>query len=128
VQENYALEYKLSHKCGANFYPDKVERLPSDTGTYKHQDLLMGVCKCGQEVFAWIGVNHVGEPEKYFNINHTKHDDWLKRVKTEAVRPIKQNLNPLKYAREEMWTVSGSVRDKHSGRFLYRNNIPIRAS
>ncbi len=122
------MEYKLSHKCGANFYPDKVERLPSDTGTYKHQDLLMGVCRCGKEVFAWIGVDYVGIATDYYKINHTKHDSWLERVQTEAIRPIKQSLNPLKYAREEMWTVSGSVRDKNSGRFIFRNNIPIKAS
>lgn len=114
------VEYKIRHKCGREFWPDLVYRLhcePEHKHNYQYQDLMMGTCApCRDEVFAWVGVDYEGDPVQYEAINHTKHQKWLDRIATDLLRKCDKSACD---------TVQGSVLDRNSGRYIFRDNIPV---
>lgn len=117
------VEYKLIHlkrDCQAEFWPAQTHRLIAEekhSEVFRYQDLMIGTCpKCRVDVMAWIGIDFLFEPVKKVGINESKHQIWIDRFDTDLVRPHDKHASN---------TVTGTVKDKNSGMYLFRNNIPV---
>lgn len=131
------IEYKLTHKCGAAFYPAETIRLyANEDGVkkgYRYQDLMIGPCRCGEEVFAYIGVDDLFEPIRYEAISHKKHKEWAVRKESNRVVLVKQKLrapgtfrpDDLGESKLKMNTVTGTQFDKNSGKWRFKENISV---
>ncbi len=103
------------------FTPSQTHRLwPSSRLREKfcYQDLMTGACTaCGRVVFAWLGIDLQMHVENYYAIPLRRHAVWKQRIRdASADRPNGYGVN----------LVCGSVREKNSGRFIFRPSIPVR--
>lgn len=122
------VEYEIRHACGESFKPEKKARLSAEVSErkqFKHQDLLMGSCpRCKIPVFAWIGINHLGEAAKYFAIKTHNQLLWIDRMLEEQRRTVVK-LDPAKHSMKRMGTVNGCIRERRSEKYQFKDVISV---
>lgn len=122
------IERKIKHKSGALITPESVTFLYAhDDATrkgYRYVDLMIGSF-CGDDIFAYIGINDLHEDCGYEPISKKKHADWIARLETNRVKAHKLKLDPRFYSDVPSLTVTGSVYDQRSGKYFFRQLIPV---
>lgn len=123
--------YQLEHaSCKSEFWPTETVRLyANEDGIergYRYQDLLIGSCTCGEDIFAYVGLNEKKKPIQKHPISKKHQKVWAVRKQTEFVRRRQSHLDPQKYSKDRQQTVNGSVFDKRSGKYFFKDAIGVR--
>ncbi len=126
------IEYKLEHaSCKSSFWPTETVRLyANEDGIergYRYQDFMLGPCPCCfADVAAYIGVDEFKRPIRRHPISKKEIGAWAVRKQTEFTSRRQSKLNPKKYSLERQETVNGSVLDKRSGKYFFKDAIAVR--
>jgi len=123
--------YQLEHaSCKTEFWPTETVRLyANEDGIergYRYQDLLIGNCECGEDIFAYVGIDEFKKPIQKHHIGKKQHGTWALRKQTEKVKTRSSRLDPSKYSKDRQETVNGCVYDRRSGKYFFKDAIGVR--
>lgn len=107
------------------YLPDDTYRLPAVGEwrfTYDYQDLIVKQCPhCKKNMMAWVGVvakkgHPFGIACQQYAIPQKDFGDWQDRIDKRRQHVRRPYLAT---------TVSGSVKDKRSNKWMFRKDIPV---
>ncbi len=123
------LEHKLEcASCKNAFPPCNTYRLSSNDECYRYQLFMDGICpQCQGDVLAWVGLDAKGNGKNYFPISRKHSRKWYDRLDSDLKKHRADfKIDRKKHSSYRCENVTGSVYDVRSGKYAYRDNIPVR--